>query len=40
MDDLFYDLDRRLTRWLADHGLTLLRISIGLVFFWFGVLKF
>lgn len=25
---------------MAQHGLTLLRVSIGLVFFWFGVLKF
>jgi len=33
-------LDRRVTRWLAEHGLTLLRISIGLIFVWFGVLKF
>lgn len=25
---------------MADHGVTLLRISVGVVFFWFGVLKF
>ena len=25
---------------IAEHGLTLLRVSIGLVFFWFGFLKF
>jgi len=37
---VFQVIDRRITRWLAEHGLTLLRISIGLVFFWFGVLKF
>ena len=36
----FGEIDRRVTRWLADHGLTLLRISIGLIFVWFGVLKF
>lgn len=36
----FEAIDRRVTRWLAEHGLTLLRISIGLVFLWFGVLKF
>ena len=36
----FQVIDRRVTRWLAEHGLTLLRISIGLIFFWFGVLKF
>ncbi len=36
----FHTIDQRLTRWMAEHGLTLLRVSIGLVFFWFGVLKF
>lgn len=33
-------IDVRLTRWMARNGLTLLRVSLGLVFFWFGVLKF
>jgi uncharacterized membrane protein YkgB len=33
-------LDRRITLWLASHGPTLLRISLGVVFFWFGVIKF
>ncbi|HEX4934966.1 MAG TPA: DoxX family membrane protein [Gemmatimonadaceae bacterium] len=32
--------DVRLTRWMARHGVTLLRVSIGIVFLWFGVLKF
>ena len=36
----FDRLDRRITRWMADHGLTLLRLALGVVFFWFGVLKF
>ena len=36
----FQTIDQRLTRWMAEHGLTLLRVSIGLVFFWFGILKF
>lgn len=31
--------DRRITGWMADHGLTLLRLALGLVFFWFGALK-
>ena len=30
-------LDRRLTQLMADHGLTALRIALGIVFFWFGV---
>ena len=36
----FKSFDIGLTRWLARHGVTLLRISIGIVYFWFGVLKF
>ena len=32
-------LDRRLTRLMADHGLTLLRVALGVVFLWFGALK-
>jgi uncharacterized membrane protein YphA (DoxX/SURF4 family) len=36
----FQAVDRRLTHWPAGHGLTLLRISIGITFVWFGVLKF
>jgi uncharacterized membrane protein YkgB len=30
----------RTTEWLAQHSVTLLRLSLGLVFFAFGVLKF
>lgn len=40
MTERFADLDRRLTRWMADHGVSLLRYSVGAVFIWFGVLKF
>ena len=36
----FDALDVRLTRWTARHGITLLRISIGVVYLWFGLLKF
>jgi len=32
--------DRRLTRWSARHAVTLLRVSVGVVYVWFGVLKF
>jgi uncharacterized membrane protein YphA (DoxX/SURF4 family) len=32
-------LDRRLTTMLAAHGLTVLRIALGIVFLWFGALK-
>jgi uncharacterized membrane protein YkgB len=33
-------LDRRITEWLAASSITMLRISIGLMFLWFGALKF
>lgn len=36
----FERLDRRITGWMADHGILLLRVSLGIVFLWFGVLKF
>lgn len=33
-------LDQRLTTCMARYGITLLRVSLGIVFFWFGFLKF
>jgi uncharacterized membrane protein YkgB len=35
----FEAIDVRVTRWMARNGITLLRISLGVVFFWFGALK-
>lgn len=36
-----YDaVDARITHWMASHGVRLLRISLGVVFLWFGGLKF
>lgn len=32
--------DRLITAWMADNGILLLRISLGIIFIWFGVLKF
>ncbi|MDK3161417.1 DoxX family membrane protein [Kamptonema cortianum] len=40
LNDLFRRIDVPLTNWMAKHGVTLLRISLGVVFFWFGFLKF
>jgi len=37
---LFNQVDEALTQWMARYGVVLLRISVGIVFFWFGVLKF
>lgn len=33
-------VDPIITRWMARHGILFLRLSVGVVFFWFGVLKF
>jgi uncharacterized membrane protein YphA (DoxX/SURF4 family) len=32
--------DIQITNWMARYGVVLLRITLGIVFFWFGVLKF
>ena len=33
-------IDQFLTRWMAKYGVTFLRISIGIIYIWFGGLKF
>lgn len=40
LNQLFNKVDTRLTNWMARYGVLSLRISLGIVFFWFGVLKF
>lgn len=37
---LFEQVDVRVTNWMGRWGVLLLRVSLGVVFFWFGVLKF
>lgn len=32
--------DELITKWMARNGILLLRVSIGLIFIWFGALKF
>lgn len=39
-EKLFNEVDPVIAGWMARHGLLLLRLSLGIVFFWFGVLKF
>lgn len=36
----FNQLDERITEWMAQYGPMLLRVSVGIVFLWFGFLKF
>jgi uncharacterized membrane protein YkgB len=35
----FDRLDRRITGWMAAHGVFALRMALGIVFLWFGALK-
>lgn len=38
--DTYFDLlDQRITHWMARNGLLLMRLGLGIVFFWFGALK-
>lgn len=37
---LYRRIDVALTEWMARWGILLLRISVGVVFLWFGILKF
>ena len=34
------NIDQSITRWMAFTGITFMRIGLGIVFLWFGVLKF
>ncbi len=36
----FEKVDIKITRWMIANGLNLLRLSIGIIFFWFGFLKY
>jgi uncharacterized membrane protein YphA (DoxX/SURF4 family) len=36
----YLQFDTNITRWMAKTGIVFLRISLGVIFFWFGFLKF
>ncbi|MEZ4737728.1 MAG: DoxX family membrane protein [Caldilineaceae bacterium] len=36
----FDQMDQQITRWMAHYGLLIMRLGLGVVFFWFGALKF
>lgn len=40
LSEQFTAVDIRITTWLARHGITILRVGLGVVFLWFGLLKF
>lgn len=35
----FDGVDKAITRWMARYGMIILRLGLGIVFFWFGALK-
>ena len=38
--EMYFDkIDQFITRWMATYGLIIMRIGLGVVFFWFGALK-
>jgi uncharacterized membrane protein YphA (DoxX/SURF4 family) len=40
IQNLYYQVDDKITLFMRNHGITILRISLGIIFFWFGFLKF
>jgi len=36
----YNQIDKAITEWMTEYGIRLLRISLGIIFLWFGVLKF
>ena len=40
VEKYFKKIDQSVTSWMARTGLTFLRVGLGVIFFWFGVLKF
>lgn len=32
--------DKTITHWMAENGVIILRVGLGIIFFWFGILKF
>lgn len=39
LNDYFEQLDQGITHWMARYGLLIMRLGLGVVFFWFGALK-
>jgi uncharacterized membrane protein YkgB len=35
----FDNLDKQITEWMARYGMVIMRVGLGVVFFWFGALK-
>lgn len=37
--DRFDAIDRAITSWMARYGMVIMRVGLGIIFFWFGALK-
>ena len=37
--DRFDAVDRAITYWMARYGMVIMRVGLGIIFFWFGALK-
>lgn len=40
LQNMFNRIDIQITRWMADYSLKILRFGLGVIFIWFGALKF
>lgn len=40
LERYFNKIDYVITHWMAEHGIAILRIGLGIIFLWFGALKF
>jgi uncharacterized membrane protein YkgB len=38
--EIYRTIDASIRKWMGRYGITLLRISLGIIFLWFGALKF
>ncbi len=38
--ELYNLADTQITAWMARYGIILMRVALGVIFFWFGILKF
>jgi len=37
---VFKEMDRRAIAWMSRHGILILRVTLGIIFVWFGAVKF
>ena len=40
LKELYHKIDEQITFFMRKYGITFLRVSLGIIFFWFGFLKF